>query len=155
MLGFTLCAALSVPVVDQLQSTNADNEKVYLSKQNPKWNYGVLYVQSNPSDISGNVICKQEDWKRYSDPKLGGYLNAPKSSEVPRDATVSAYVYTWGKNPTILHSSTFNDGIIIKDGPEGTAAPSYTDEILRANRAVNDFIRNPKSIRKCKGPNEL
>ena len=154
MIGFTLCAALSIAVVDQSQSSNGDNEKIYLSKQNTKANYGVIYVETNDKDVSGNVICKLEDWQRYSDAKNGNYLTAPKSAQVVRDGSVSAYVYTWAKNgPQFLQTTSSNDGIIINDnGDEKNQALLNMDSVLHSNRAVIAFKSDPKSIKKCTGP---
>ena len=154
MIGFTLCAALSVPVIDQLQSTNGDNEKIYLSKNFPKANYGVIYVQNNAENVSGNAICKLEDWQKYEDPKVGGYLTAPKSADVAKDGSVSAYVYTWDKKgPQFLETTSFNDGIIIRDGETPKDLKLLNeDSVLHANRAVIAFKNDPKSIKKCKGP---
>ena len=150
MLGFTVIAALSVPVFDQFQSTNTDSEKVYTSTQDPNLKYGVVYVQNNANDVSGSVICKIESWTRLEDPNVGGFLTTPKSSQIPRDNSVSAYVYKLqDAGNQLMQTSSFNDGIIIKDGSW------YTSQILHANQAVYSFIANPGSVQHCTGPAQI
>jgi hypothetical protein len=154
MLGLSLCAALSVTVVDQLQSSNVDNEKIYTATQDPNLKYGLVYVQNNAQDVSGNVICKIENFQRYEDPNVGGYLIAPKSSQVPRDGSVSAYVYKLqDAGNQILQTSSFNDGIIIHDGgKDHPNAAWYTSQILHANQAAYYFIEHPGNTPVCSGP---
>ena len=157
MLGLSLCAALSVPVVDQLQSTNTDNEKIYTATQDPNLKYGLLYVQNNSENVSGSTICKIEDFKRFLDPNVGGYLTAPKSSQVPRDGSVSAYVYKLqDAGNQILQTTSFNDGIIIHDGGQGYPnAAWYTSQILHANQAAYYFIQHPETTPFCSGPAQI